>query len=76
MSISAAADGMGVALESTRLAEREITRGDLVVVGADEFEPILQEIHFLSSSQRRAQTAKSVCLSRLACSSQTGLQAV
>ena len=48
MSISAAADGMGVALESTRLAEREITRGDLVVVGADEFDPILQEIHFLS----------------------------
>jgi len=48
MSISAAADGMGVALESTRLAEREITRGDLVVVGADEFEPILQETHFLS----------------------------
>ena len=48
MSISAAADGMGVALESTRLAEREITRGDLVIVGADEFEPVLQEIHFLS----------------------------
>ena len=48
MSISAAADGMGVALESTRLAEREINRGDLVVVGADEFEPILQETHFLS----------------------------
>ena len=48
MSISAAADGMGVALESTRLAEREITRGDLVVVGAEEFEPILQETHFLS----------------------------
>ena len=48
MSISAAADGMGVTLESTRLAEREINRGDLVVVGADEFEPILQETHFLS----------------------------
>ncbi len=48
MSISAAADGMGVALESTRLAEREITRGDLVIVGANEFEPVLQEIHFLS----------------------------
>ena len=48
MSISAAADGMGVALESTRLAEREINRGDLVLVGADEFEPILQETHFLS----------------------------
>ena len=48
MSISAAADGMGVTLESTRLAEREITRGDLVIVGANEFEPVLQEIHFLS----------------------------
>jgi len=48
MSISAAADGMGVALESTRLAEREINRGDLVIVGAHEFEPILQETHFLS----------------------------
>ena len=30
MAIAAAADGMGVALESTRLAERELARGDLV----------------------------------------------
>ena len=30
MAIAAAVDGMGVALESTRLAERELARGDLV----------------------------------------------
>lgn len=30
MAISAAADGMGVTLESTRLAERELARGELV----------------------------------------------
>lgn len=48
LSISAAADGMGVALESTRLAERELLRGDLVEVGPTVFKPIHRETHFLS----------------------------
>ena len=48
LSISAAVDGMGVALESSRLAEREIARGELVEVGNDEFAPLLRETHFYS----------------------------
>ncbi|MEM5446494.1 LysR family transcriptional regulator [Paraburkholderia guartelaensis] len=48
LAISAAADGMGIVLESTRLAERELARGDLVEVGADRFTRVLRETHFLS----------------------------
>jgi LysR family glycine cleavage system transcriptional activator len=48
MAISAAADGMGVALESTRLAAREIERGDLVVLGERSLQKIVRPVHFLS----------------------------
>jgi DNA-binding transcriptional LysR family regulator len=46
--LSAAVDGMGVALETTRLAERELSRGDLVIVGHDVFAQLSRETHFLS----------------------------
>ncbi|CAB3757062.1 LysR substrate-binding domain-containing protein [Paraburkholderia humisilvae] len=46
--LSAAVDGMGVALESTRLAERELAQGDLVELGADVFKPLARETHFFS----------------------------
>jgi LysR family transcriptional regulator, glycine cleavage system transcriptional activator len=48
LSISAATDGMGVALETTRLAERELARGELVELGAGDFQRIAKETHFLS----------------------------
>ncbi len=48
MAIAAAVDGMGAALESTRLAAREIERGDLVELGPQIFRPIMRELHFLS----------------------------
>jgi len=48
LALSAAADGMGVALETVRLAERELSRGDLIELGADEFKPLARETHFLS----------------------------
>lgn len=48
LSIAAAADGMGIALESTRLAERELARGDLVEIGSNEFKRVVRETHFLS----------------------------
>jgi LysR family glycine cleavage system transcriptional activator len=48
LSISAAVDGMGVALESTRFAERELARGDLVEVGPTVFKPLHREMHFFS----------------------------
>lgn len=51
LAISAAVDGMGIALESIRLAERELARGDLVAMGEDQFTHIARETHFLSYRQ-------------------------
>lgn len=55
LSISAAVDVMGIALETTRFAERELARGDLVEVGRTQFKRIRKEVHFLSirSNERR-----------------------
>jgi len=58
LAISAAVDGMGIALESTRLAERELARGDLVAVGENEFAHIARETHFLSYRQNEAHLEK------------------
>lgn len=48
LSISAAVDGLGVVLESKLLAERELSKGELVEVGANQFKRIKEETHFLS----------------------------
>lgn len=48
LSISAAVDEMGVALETTRFAEKEIARGDLVEFGTGTFKQVARETHFLS----------------------------
>lgn len=48
MAIAAAVDGMGVALESTRLAAREIERGELVVLGGRGLQKIVRPVHFMS----------------------------
>jgi LysR family glycine cleavage system transcriptional activator len=48
LAISAAADAMGVTLESVRLAERESARGELVEIGTDVFRPIARETHFFA----------------------------
>ena len=55
MAISAASDGMGAALETTRLAERDLARGDLLELDDGSFTPIFKETHFLSyrMSERR-----------------------
>jgi DNA-binding transcriptional LysR family regulator len=47
LAIAAATDGMGVALESTTLAEKELARGNLVILGEGTFKPIRQATHFL-----------------------------
>lgn len=47
MAIAAAVDGMGVALESTRLAAREIERGELVVLGAERWPALVRPVHFM-----------------------------
>jgi DNA-binding transcriptional LysR family regulator len=48
MAIAAAADGLGVALESTRLAAREIERGDLVLLESPATQTIVRPVHFAS----------------------------
>lgn len=48
MAIAAAADGLGVALESTRLAARELERGELVVLEAPGLKEIVRAVHFAS----------------------------
>ncbi|MBX3636799.1 MAG: LysR family transcriptional regulator [Rubrivivax sp.] len=47
MAIAAATDGLGVALESTRLAARELERGELVELGAKSFRAVARAVHHL-----------------------------
>ncbi len=48
LAISAAVDGLGIALESTRFAQKELAKGELVELGAKEFPRVCRETHFLS----------------------------
>jgi DNA-binding transcriptional LysR family regulator len=61
LAISAAVDGMGVTLESTRLAERELARGDLIEVGATVFKHLDREMHFFSQRSNEKQLGKIQC---------------
>lgn len=63
LSIAAAVDALGVALESTRLAEREIAGGQLIV-GAEGPPPILCQLHFLSVRENEQRYAKVVAFTR------------
>ncbi len=56
LAISAAVDGIGVVLESTRLAGRELRRGDLVEIAAPELPVFERPLHFLSC--RRGEAAQ------------------
>jgi LysR family glycine cleavage system transcriptional activator len=58
LAISAAADGMGIALESVRLAEREFARGELIEIGRDTFVPLARDTHFLSYRTKQGDVAK------------------
>jgi LysR family transcriptional regulator, glycine cleavage system transcriptional activator len=48
LAIAAAINGLGLVLESVRLVERELSRGELVEVGRDHFLRLEREVHFLS----------------------------
>ncbi|CDY79268.1 Glycine cleavage system transcriptional activator [Caballeronia glathei] len=61
LAISAAVDGMGVALETIRLAERELARGELIELGAGVFKPLARETHFLSYRVNERNTDKVKC---------------
>jgi len=56
MAISAAAQGVGAALESTRLAAEELARGDLVELGGGRFGAVERVLHHLCyrAAQRQA----------------------
>lgn len=58
LAISAAVDGMGMTLETTRLAERELARGDLIEVGPTVFKSIDRETHFFSQRVNEKQVDK------------------
>lgn len=60
LSISAAVDGIGAVLESVRLAERELARGELVELGQGVFKPTIDRTHFLSyrSNSKNSQKIK------------------
>ena len=58
LSVSAAVDGMGVALESTRFAEKELARGDLIEVGPTVFKRLERETHFFSLRSNEKQIDK------------------
>ncbi|KQW70079.1 LysR substrate-binding domain-containing protein [Methylibium sp. Root1272] len=58
LSISAAVDGLGVALETTRFAERELARGELVEAGSTVFKHMDREMHFLSQRSNERQVDK------------------
>ncbi|MBA3623398.1 MAG: LysR family transcriptional regulator [Methylibium sp.] len=47
LAIAAAADGLGIALETTRFAQGELARGELVVLDGPGFRRIEREMHFL-----------------------------
>ena len=47
MAIAAAADGMGIALETTRFAGQELARGDLVILDGASFRRIERMTHFI-----------------------------
>ncbi len=47
LAVSAAVQGLGVVLESTRFAQEEIARGELVLLGGRAVRPVPRELHFL-----------------------------
>ena len=47
LSVAAAVDGMGVALETERFVEAELARGELVVLTGPRLRPIKRQLHYL-----------------------------
>ena len=54
MAISAAADGLGICLDSSRLAERELANGRLVAPFAGRSEDLIETGHYLVYPKRNA----------------------
>lgn len=61
LALSAAVNGVGVALESTRLAQREIAAGELCVLQNEGLVPVQRETHFLSYRAAERNNPKIAC---------------
>jgi DNA-binding transcriptional LysR family regulator len=55
LAVSAARQGLGIALESRRFADEELAKGDLVELGHGRFRSLRRQLHFLCyrASQKR-----------------------
>ena len=58
LSVSAAAQGLGFALESTRFAEDELRSGELVRAGGGSLRDIPREVHFLCYRSAKSEFPK------------------
>jgi DNA-binding transcriptional LysR family regulator len=56
--VAAAAQGLGVALETLRFAEDEIKNGSLVRLGGDKYAGIKRDLHYLCFRTRDQNTLK------------------
>ena len=60
LAVAAAADGLGIALETTRFAEVELARGELVAIDGPAFRRIERETHFLCYRKTNATVLSTV----------------
>ena len=77
LAVAAAADGLGIALETSRFAEVELARGELVAIVGPGFQPIERATHFLCYRKTNDERApiivfKQWLLAELASGARTG----
>jgi len=64
LAVAAAADGLGIALETTRFAEAELARGELIAIDGPEFQRIERTTHFLCYRKANEQRAPIVAFKK------------
>ena len=57
LAVAAAADGLGIALETIRFAEVELARGELIAIDGPAFRRIERATHFLCSRKTNEERA-------------------
>lgn len=62
LAVSAGADGLGIALETTRFAQNEPTRGELVALDGPGFRRIERSTHFLCYRKKGEERAAIVAI--------------
>jgi DNA-binding transcriptional LysR family regulator len=64
LAVAAAADGLGIALETRRFAEAELARGDLIALDGPAFRRIERDTHFLCYRKTNEERATIVVFKR------------